>query len=99
EVLPRDHDPVGRGHPTGRHERLVARLQRQSDERIAPELLVLIGDRGHEVQVLGGDDLVGVDVVAEHVDGSADRRHWRSSRGSVMWPVTADAATVYGDAR
>src|SRR5467141_435124 len=76
-----------------RDERRLVGRPREPGERVAAELSVLLGNGRHEAQVLGGDDLVGVDVVAQHVDAATDR-HWRSSRGSVMRPVTAEAATV-----
>src|SRR5919198_2458401 len=46
------------------------------------------------LHVAPGRDDIGVDVVAED-PGS----HCSMLRGSVMRPVTADAATVYGDAK
>src|SRR2546430_10350769 len=93
EVLSGDDDRVRRRHAVRRDERRLVRRPREPGERIAAELSVLLWNGRHEVQVLGGDDLVGVDVVAQHVDTATDR-HWRSSRGSVMRPVTAEAATV-----
>src|ERR1035437_3768497 len=42
----------------------------QAVEGVAAELLVFLGDGGHEVQKLRGDDLVGVNVVAHDIDGA-----------------------------
>src|SRR6185295_12799948 len=47
-----------------------------------------------ELHVAAGGDDVGVDVVAEDPG-----LHASSSRGSAMCPATAEAATVYGEAR
>src|SRR5216110_1253459 len=95
EVLARHDDRVrGRHRARGDERRLIGGA-REAGERVAPDLPVLLRDSRHQVQVLGRDDLVGVDVVAEDVNAPRDG-HWRSSRGSVMRPVTAEAATVYG---
>ena len=93
EVLSCHEDGVGRGRPAGWHESRGAGLERQTREGVAAKPPVLLGDRRHEVQVLGGDDLIGVDVVSQDVDRAGDG-HGKNSRGSVMRPVTAEAATV-----
>jgi len=48
---------------------------RQADHGKRAELLVLLRDRRDEREVLRGDDLVGVDVVADDVDGAGDGFH------------------------
>src|SRR5206468_20705 len=93
EVLPGDQDRERRRRAARRDEGRIAGPEQQAGERVAAELAVLLRDGRHQVQVLGRDDLVGVDVVAEDVDATRDG-HWRSSRGSVMRPVIAEAATV-----
>ena len=47
---------------------------RQTIEGVAAELLVFLGNGGHEVEKLGGDDLVGVDVVAHDVNRAGENR-------------------------
>ena len=89
---------TGELYPVETAKRLVG-LPGEAGHRVAAELPVLVRDRRDEVQILGWDDLVGVDVLADDVDPAADGTHCKSSRGSVMRPVMADAATVYGDAR
>jgi hypothetical protein len=54
--------------------------------------------------ILGGDDLIGVDVVPDDVDLAVNGFHlclsaYMNSLGSVILPVMAEAATVSGDAR
>jgi hypothetical protein len=45
---------------------------RDAAERVHPEELALLGERRVKRQVLRGDDLVGVDVIAEHVGAASD---------------------------
>ena len=45
---------------------------RDAGEGVLAELLVLVGDRRVERQILGRDDLVGIDVVAEDVGAAGD---------------------------
>ena len=47
---------------------------RQAGQRVAAELLIFIGNRRHERQILRGNDLVGVDVVAHHVNRPGKNR-------------------------
>ena len=47
---------------------------------------------------MAGGEYIGVDVSAQFPD-PVGVCHTSTSRGSVMQPRTADAATVYGDAR
>src|ERR1017187_4054921 len=46
----------------------------QPGEGVAAEFFVFGGDGGDEVEVLGGDDLVGVNVVAHDVNGACKNR-------------------------
>ena len=52
-------------------------------QREAAELFVFVGDGGDEVQVLGRDDLVRVDVIAHDIEGAFEHRfrHGRKSGG------------------
>ena len=88
EVGSRYDDGVARFGGSGLDEaRGVGR--READEGVAPELLVLVGFGGDEGEVLRGDDLVGVDVVAddvaEAVEGGGGGRR-RGRRGGA-WRV------------
>src|SRR5438309_11975554 len=48
----------------------------QSIQREAPELLIFFGNRRNEIEILGGDDLVGVDIIAHDVNRTGkDRLH------------------------
>ena len=46
----------------------------QAGERVAAELLVFVGHGRHQREVLRGDDLVRVNVVAHHVNRSGKNR-------------------------
>src|SRR5258706_15139492 len=67
------------------------RVRKGGLERVHAVLCDLVDT---ELHVAAGHDGVGVDVVAEDPG-----LHARSSRGAAMRPATADAVTVYGDAR
>eukprot|EP00850_Spirogloea_muscicola_P001040 SM000004S14910 [mRNA] locus=s4:133208:176671:- [translate_table: standard] len=61
---------------------------------VGAELLVLVGAAGHEREVLGGDDLVRVHVVAHHEAAPADH----APRGLRLRRVVGDARCGAGDA-
>jgi len=63
-------------------EPLRVEMIRETPEGVAAELLVFLGDGGHEVEELSRDDLVRVDVVSDHVDRAGELRlHGRMLSG------------------
>ena len=68
EILAGDNDGVFGIHLPFFDEALRIQGVGQTTERIAAELFVFLLDGGDEVQVLRGNDLVGVDVILHHVD-------------------------------
>lgn len=96
EVGPADDDGVAGGLLTrGDEGRRVGRGG-EPREGEGAELAVLVGLGRHQGEVLRGDDLVGVDVVAHHEDlavenrgrrGAAARRRGRGNGG--QWPSAA----------
>jgi len=71
-------------HEAGGIERV-----RQADERVGAELLVFRRDGGHERQILRGNDLVGVNVVANDVNGAGKLAFHRAR----MWGGRAGFST------
>ena len=68
EILAGDDDGVLGIHLALFDEALRIERVGQSTQRIAAELLVFLLDGGNEVQILRGNDLVGVDIILHHVD-------------------------------
>src|ERR1035438_9557280 len=63
EVAPGDHDRILAVELAFLHIARGVKGFWQAGEGVRAELLVLLGDRWHEVQVLRRDNLVGVDVI------------------------------------
>jgi ABC-2 type transport system ATP-binding protein len=67
EILPGDHDGILRVHLPFLDEPLWVKFVRQAAKGVAAKLFVFLLDGRNEVQILRGNDLVGVDIVLHHV--------------------------------
>lgn len=67
----------------------------EADEGVGAELLVLVGLGRDEGEVLGGNDLVGVDIVADDVAEAVEGGGGRSGRGGLSaWGLERDCDAV-----
>jgi len=67
-----DDNRVRRFHLAGRHETGGILALRQAGEGVGAKFVILVGNGGDEIEILGRDDLVGVDIVAHHESLAAD---------------------------
>ncbi len=84
EVASGDDDFVRRFFGSFGDEALRVQIVWQADEGVGSQLFVLFWNRWNQCKVLGGYDLIGVDVVPRHIDGGGDGFCHVSSEDSMV---------------
>jgi hypothetical protein len=87
EVFPGHDNRIIRVELAFRHEAGRVKRFRQTVERVTAELLVFLGNRRHQVQILRGDDLVGIDVIAHYVNSAGKNRFRHALNLPVVWLI------------
>src|SRR5687768_12187026 len=72
KILSSDHNLIVRLGRLTLDELLRILIVRKTDQRITPKLLVFVGLRRHQRQILGRNDLVRIDVVTDDENRAGD---------------------------